>query len=429
VIMAKKGGGGDGRRSTSSSAASVSSSTTTSSSASSSLSSSFALKQKKRQQQKQSSSWSIISFNFNEWNNVRKFRCLFYLVMTYGWLKLDHSPCNEWRQAFKYYHTTDFCPQTEEGALILKYGGSIVAFLAATLSSDFNLPMVVFAILQNVYVFSYITNFVNHDYLFGLISMLLPAYGYNSSRDDASTALTEQSMKNKKKDGNLQNTSNYNNKWKRHKFAWLQALRGQICVVYFYAAFWKAITPAWLDGTICRHIFTSFEEQHVASGVPWKYLEHQIPFLFVQIAWCGLFLDAMLAVVLLLKPIGHWTQQVGVVFHCFTAMTMAQRIGYCFPAAMLASGLLFVSSDEEKLFNAADEEEKIKQNEDDDAEGDDDDEVLPPATTSLSHASWVTKNWKRFPLVTAWLALQWLLPARMPLISQGEYKYNGEGYR
>lgn len=327
-------------------------------------------------------------------DNPQLFRVLFYLVMAYNWFGLDHSPCNEWRQAFRYYHTIDMCPPNEEWSAVLKYGGSVVAVAAAC---GIRPAMLLFMVLQNAYVFSYITNFVNHDYLFGLLAVLVAAYEYSDTNRSRQMAL-------------------------------LQALRGQICVVYFYAALWKAITRSWLDGTICRGIFLSFEEQGVASGVAWSKLEQQIPYLFVQIAWCGLLLDALLAVVLLFWPIGHWVQQVGVVFHGFTALTMAQRIGYSFPAAMLASGLLFKPADSEKAMDMS--EDNDNDDEDNDKNESSSSSSVPMA---MSHAQWMWKHknsrWKRFPFVTCWLLLQWLLPARMPFISKGLYMYTGEGYR
>ena len=46
-----------------------------------------------------------------------------------------------------------------------------------------------------------------------------------------------------------------------------------------------------------------------------------------------------------------------------------------------------------------------------------------------SHIEWTRYNWKRYPLVTLWLLVQWLLPIRMPIISKGRYPLTGEGYR
>ena len=203
--------------------------------------------------------------------------------MAYNWYYIDIYICNYWQKAFKYYHTFDICPPTKYWGLIMQIGGTIVCLLATIKSRIGNVSAILFAIMQNCYVFSYTTNFVNHE-----------------------------------------------------------AIRGQICIVYFYAALWKMITPTWLDGTIVRSIFLTFEQQGVASGVPWSQLEKTIPHLFMIIAWSGLLLDAMLAITLLFSPIGSWTQQVGVLFHGFTAFTMAKRIGYAFPFAMLASGFLFL---------------------------------------------------------------------------------------
>jgi hypothetical protein len=41
---------------------------------------------------------------------------------------------------------------------------------------------------------------------------------------------------------------------------WIHALRGQIVVVYAFASLWK-FDRDWIDGTIVKGIFLSFEEQ------------------------------------------------------------------------------------------------------------------------------------------------------------------------
>ena len=314
-----------------------------------------------------SSSWILT-------NNLTIFRFLFYIVMAYNWYYLDVYPCNFWQKAFKYYHTFDVCPPTKYWGLIVQIGGTLVCLLATIKSRIGNVSALLFAIIQNCYVFSYTTNFVNHDYLFGLLAILLVCLNYSS---------------------------------RRNNLGWVQAIRGQICVVYFYAALWKMITPTWLDGTIVRSIFLTFEQQGVASGVPWSQLEKTIPHLFMIIAWSGLLLDAILAGMLLFAPIGSWTQQVGVLFHGFTAFTMAQRIGYAFPFAMMASGFLFLPVAGEEV----DEKKPSK------------------SMRPKSHKEWMRYNWKRYPLVTLWLLAQWLLPIRMPIVSNGRYPLTGEGYR
>lgn len=313
-----------------------------------------------------------------------KFRFLFYIVMAYNWYEISNTmiPCNFWQKAFKYYHTFDVCPPTKYWVLIIQLVGILVCLLATVKSRIGDVCALLFAIMQNCYVFSYTSNFVNHDYLFGLLAILLVCCMFSSQRRN--------------------NNNIYN-------IGWLHALRGQICIVYFYAALWKMITPAWLDGRIVKSIFISFEQQGVASGVPWSQLEKTIPNLFILIAWSGLILDAMLAITLLFSPIGSWTQQVGVLFHGFTAFTMAQRIGYAFPLTMLASGFLFMPVSGEKT----DEKDKKKQSK----------------SMRKSHTGWMWFNWKRHPLVSSWLLVQCILPMRMPIVSNGRYPLTGEGYR
>mmetsp|Transcript_33165 Transcript_33165/g.71657 ORF Transcript_33165/g.71657 Transcript_33165/m.71657 type:complete len:696 (-) Transcript_33165:259-2346(-) len=392
-------------------------------------------------------------------NNLQLFRCLFYIVMAYNWYNINHHPCNEWEGTFAYYHTRPlgdtFCPRDQRQADLERYVGSALCILC--IFSD--LATIFFAAMQNIYVFSYITRFVNHEYLFGLLAILMVFVVFSKAHGDG----------------------------EKH-VAWTQCLRGQIVVVYFYAAVWKLIAPTWLDGSICRGIFLSFEENGVASGVPWSLLEQNVPHLFKFLALTGLFLDALLAGVLLFCPAGHWVQQVGVLFHGFTALTMAQRIGYSFPATMLAAGLLFrpvigevvavewakATTDEEEMEiykkNKEDQPELVEpvvmteqvdarnqknkerkqtktnanamnQSKPVEAEVATKEEIATEESESKkensekqperyeSHATWMHRNWKRHPLITAWLLVQWLLPARMPIVSNGRYKHTGEGYR
>ena len=94
-------------------------------------------------------------------------------------------------------------------------------------------------------------------------------------------------------------------------------------------------------------------------------------------------------------------QITAIMFHGFTTVTMSMRIGYAFPAAMIASVLLF------QCLDASDETER------------------------WSHARrlWSMVKHRAAPGVLLWVLIQWLLPLRMPLVSQGEFKYTMEGYR
>lgn len=174
-------------------------------------------------------------------------------------------------------------------------------------------------------------------------------------------------------------------------------------------------------------IFLSFEEQGDHRGIPWSDINASYPGIFSFIALSGIFLDSMLFLVLMFLPPGHKLQALGLVFHGFTAYTMAERIGYSFPLTMIFSGFAFQRSDVV----------------------DKDQESLGGDT--LSHFQWLSLQiqlWKRanqckpkhavqqhvvktkkqiLPLL--FLVIQWLIPLRMPLVSHGEFKYTFEGYR
>jgi len=157
----------------------------------------------------------------------------------------------------------------------------------------------------------------------------------------------------------------------KHVEAWCGALRGQIIIVYGFASLWK-LTPKRLDGTIVRGILTSFEEQGVAHGIA-------------------------------SAPPGHWLQWMCLLFHGFTSFTMSQRIGYTFPLAMILSITLFAGKDHQQQSASASASRLRK----------------PPYYPPLS----------RRLLVGIWIALQVLIPLRMPFVSRNEYAYTAEGYR
>ena len=155
----------------------------------------------------------------------------FYLLMCWSWSNLHHGPMSYWEEAFLYDHTawiTSFTRATTEvHATALRWGGCTLALL----SIRSNWASLGFAIMFLHYLMTAITNFVNHDYLFVLLSFLLAFYNNASSKEA--------------------------------KRIWLHVMRAQIVVVYAFASLWK-LHPDWLDGTICSHIFLGFEQQGVA---------------------------------------------------------------------------------------------------------------------------------------------------------------------
>ena len=194
----------------------------------------------------------------------------------------------------------------------------------------------------------------------------------------------------------------------RGRAAWIHALRGQIIVVYFFASLWKT-DPDWLSGQILKGIFLSFEEQGVNRGVPWQTLYNTFPWIFEFVGLSGLLLDFALFVVLMFLPPGHKLQSMAFLFHGFTGYTMSQRIGYSFPLAMIFSGLLFLPMGVIETDQAS-------------VGGD-----------CLSHIQWLMMQTKgvskKRTAALLFLLLQWLIPLRMPIVSNGEFRYTLEGYR
>ena len=289
----------------------------------------------------------------------------FYLLMAYVWVTNRHGPfVDPWEGVFAYEQgawASALAPRSEEGAEALRWFG----FAMALLSVWFAVPTVIFAALYTHHLFVAVTNFANHPYLFVLLSVLTSAAACDP----------------------------------RHVRIWRRALRGQIIIVYAFASLWK-ITPRWLDGTIVRGIFTSFEAERRCSGNSWKSID--VPEVWLVIALGGFLLDFTLFLVLWLGPPGHWLQWTCLLFHGFTSFTMSQRIGYSFPLAMILSTVLFIGKRDPTHKNYG----QVKS-------------ALPQNTAPLS---------RRLP-VFLWIALQVILPLRMPIVSRGEYAYTAEGYR
>ena len=310
-------------------------------------------------------------------------RVSFYLLMVYHWNKLLHGPWGSpWSDSFTYDHAEwvyDLTgPRTPEDTEKLRWLGIAVALISTVHDGS----TILFAVLTGQHVFVNIMNFINHDYLFFLLSTLMACY-CNCDRDNT-----------------------------RGKTGWIHAMRGQIIVVYFYASLWK-LDSDWLSGQSIKNIFLSFEEQGVNRQVPWSAIYKAFPWIFQMLGLSGLLLDSALFLVLMFKPPGHWMQSIGFVFHGFIGYTMSQRIGYSFPCSMLLTGLVF------KPHGIIDSAQK---------------EDLGFGDT-LSHFQWLTRscrslrNLKKMAWPLLFLLVQWLLPIRMPIISRGEFKYTFEGYR
>ena len=237
-------------------------------------------------------------------------------------------------------------------------------------------------------------------------------------------------------------------------------IRIQYAVVYFFASIWKT-TPDWLDGTICKNIFTSFEEQDVSRGVPWNMLYEEFgPPLFRLVALGGLLLDSGMFLALALRRPDPKTTKLfsilSVMFHGFVCFTMSQRIGYTFPTCCLAGSLIFQpigSSEGNTRVASVKEESYARSKKDDDSPATNNDS----ADTKTRHGSqhlvvsssgrsdeanligWIvrfatgdekaraSKVQRYFALF--WFAFQMAMPLRMPIITRGAFRFSGRCYR
>ena len=369
--------------------------------------------------------------------------------------------------------------KTVEAAQQLQWFGIGLALL----STFHNPSTILFAMVSGQHIFSNVIQFVNHNYLFFLLSTLM--------------ALQCNCQNNKTRNKNKNDTDTDTDTDTTTTNGWIQALRGQIVVVYFYAMLWK-FDRDWIDGTICKGIFLSFEETNENRGVPWSelYRQHGMP-LFMCVALGGLVLDAMLFFVLMFLPPGHKLQAVCVLFHGFTGYTMSQRIGYSFPLAMIFSILLFQSQrqsshnddttttttnnnndtlshaqwllqqmtggtdfdhyhrnndddhsitciaktnddingvtkkKQKKIHTAADtgDDNKNKNNDNGGTSSNDSAIIDSNSIQTTTMTTTQRRRQKRHVLPLLWLLVQWLIPIRMPFISNREYKYNFEGNR
>ena len=343
------------------------------------------------------------------WSPFLAFRVGFYLIMTYEMIDgHGDSPLVGWKQAFRYPASawaSRLAATTEAG--VARFGTLRLALAAlaalpgaatptllgvrdarggawrvVALASD--AAATVFPLTMLLWLSTVASNFTNHHYLFTLISFLI-AFSVHSSEAG--------------------------------KRAWGHAMRGQIVVVYFYAALWK-LHPDWRDGTIVKGIFLSFEDQGVARGVPWAAIDAACPAVWLVVAWGGLLIDGALALSLFLLKPGHRSQLLCVVFHGFTALTMSPRIGYSFPATMVLSALLFVPRRGSVL-------SKVVWDDDGDDANEDDDFARP-------HGDWLAGAVRRGRprRAVAWILVQFLVPARLPLLhGMGRAMHTAESYR
>eukprot|EP00977_Amphora_coffeiformis_P017436 scaffold5684_cov169-Amphora_coffeaeformis.AAC.11 len=270
------------------------------------------------------------------------------------------------------------------------------------------------------------TNFTNHNYLFPLLMILTTFSGggnlfsRTSKRDDDSNNSTR-------------------TKSQRSCQAAIVALRGQLAIMYVFASIWK-IHPDWFTGRIVRRIFLSFQMSNKARGIPWDAVEQASPQVFVALAAGGFLLDAGMATVLCFgTPTPASTRLFSTftfMFHLATSLTMAQMIGYAFPATCISGLVLFLPL-------------SVVQ------EGDDGTAVVAYdkslvswlyhyATTCWSRSGMESssysggnslpppivapRRWQK-DFVLSWIIWQLFMPLRMIVISGGNFAYNRLGYR
>ena len=314
---------------------------------------------------------------------------------------------------------------------------------------------------------------LDHYYLFFLLSALTSIYCH--------LPMTTRSVSSDDPDRQFQQQQQ-----QQQRYGWLQALRGQIIVVYAYASLWKCDRD-WIDGTICEHIFLQFESNGEHRGVPWSDLVIHYPNVFVIVAWGGLVLDTTLCGILLFVPPKHPLLFLGLLFHGFTGYTMSLHIGYSFPVAMILSILLFqpmattettapiittttttsstdeldticharwfwfqLMGDDRGVDDTARSKNKTSSSSNkgtlsDDAgsntsQNDSKEHCIRKDIIPATIAETIVqtpplprrrrrRQHQRQILPLLWLLLQWCLPLRMPVVSHGEYKYNFEGNR
>ena len=377
-------------------------------------------------------------------------------------------------------------PVWNEAACTLFYKAGVVCGVLAMIGGlpGMNMGFEFAAIwVLGLYAFrflSFVQFFTNHNYLFLLLGFLLllsgggsyfPPEYYNDILDEVGAADSKSSYNNNHSKNNSVNETPKQRAQRRlrsliQRSEWgVILIRLQYAIVYFFASIWK-ITPDWVDGTICKTIFTTFEDQGVHRGVPWTklYGEYGMP-LFRLVAIGGLLLDTGMLLALTFRRPNHKSKKLfmalSVVFHGFVCFTMSQRIGYMFPLCCLAGSLVFqpIGNDD----HDGDGTEKRKQEEeyahckkDDDyrANNNEDTEmksgtVHTPTTidtksgpTDCDEANligWIYRyatgskkaraSLRQRCFALFWFLFQMGMPLRMPIISKGTFPHTSQGYR
>jgi Vitamin K-dependent gamma-carboxylase len=249
---------------------------------------------------------------------------------------------------------------------------------------------------------TYVHAFTNHNYLFALLAIWTTLSG----------------------GGSVTTTTPHRDDIQRCEWCAL-GIRMQYAIVYFFASLWK-LHHDWCRGYIVQGIFLTFEQQGVARGVPWRRLHAAVPHIFVLVALGGLMLDTgMFLALALSRPSPESSRTfttLSILFHCFVAFTMSQRIGYSFPLCCLAGSVLFAPIGSTLVRK------------------DDDGPYIEVNTVETNLLGWIgryavghpdqaraTRAQRSFTLL--WLTWQLATPLRMPMVSRGAYPYTAQGYR
>ena len=283
--------------------------------------------------------------------------------------------------------------------------------------------------------------FTNHDYLFFLLMTITSFSGANAAYSldalfrsnapavfrGAQVLVTEEETKAAEE-----------TRYRRRRTA-IVMLRAQLTIVYLFASLWK-VNRDWVDGHIVRSIFLTFEEQGVARGVPWHFLEQLIgcEILWPVVAAGGLVLDSSMFLTLsLVRPRPTTSAAFATLclcFHGFTFVTMSPRIGNAFPATCMCAIIIFLpmntyaSKEDSRDESTAIDNRLPAQN---DSAVDHGDASLISWLRHFASSSATTHCTSRIQrvCVLGWVIIQLCIPLRMPLNSGGDFPLTAQGYR
>lgn len=316
--------------------------------------------------------------------------------------------------------------ESEKAADMLYAIGIITGIIAAVGGWSSKIPYA-FEIAGSIHLclyafrfFAFLQTFTNHNYLFLLLGILLVISG-GGKLHPLAAANKKDEMKNKIQLHRIIQKSEWG----------AIMIRIQYAIVYFFASLWKLITPDWMDGTICKGIFLSFEEQGVNRGVPWKLLYEQYgDTLFQMVALGGLILDTGMFAALTFRRPNHESIKLltvlSIMFHSFTCFTMSQRIGYMFPLCCLSGSLILypIGNDGSTSTTTSSRKKQSK---------------IVKERDEGNLIEWVQRYWtgsskaraspgqRQFALF--WVAFQLAMPLRMPFLSRGNWPYTAQCYR